>query len=93
MTEAPRSCDRGALSVAEWPRRASHRIDPSRVPRLVFGEAHLRRVLEAYASYYNRVRTHLSLNKDAPDLRQAQTFGHIAAIPVLGGLHHQYVRV
>jgi transposase InsO family protein len=33
---------------------------------LVFGEAHLCRVLKAYAAYYNEVRTHLSLNKDAP---------------------------
>src|SRR5580704_6905586 len=27
---------------------------------VVFGEADLRRVLKAYASYYNQVRTHLS---------------------------------
>jgi transposase InsO family protein len=60
---------------------------------VVFGEAHLRRVLKAYASYYNEVRTHLSLNKDAPDFRRAQPFGLIAALPVMGGLHHQYVRV
>ena len=60
---------------------------------VVFGEAHLRGVLKAYASYYNEVRTHLSLDKDAPDFRRAQKFGRIAAIPILGGLHHQYVRV
>jgi len=53
----------------------------------------LRGVLKAYASYYNEVRTHLSLDKDAPDFRRAQKFGRIAAIPILGGLHHQYVRV
>src|SRR6266446_4467116 len=29
---------------------------------VVFGEAHLRRVLKTYASYYNKVRTHLSLD-------------------------------
>jgi len=50
-------------------------------------------VLKAYASYYNEVRTHLSLDKDAPDFRRAQRFGRIAAIPILGGIHHQYVRV
>src|ERR1019366_2162777 len=32
-----------------------------------FGEAHLRDVLKNYASYYNKVRPHLSLDKDAPD--------------------------
>ena len=60
---------------------------------IVIGEAHLRGVLKAYASYYNEARTHLSLDKDAPDFRRAQKFGCIAAIPILGGLHHQYVRV
>ena len=60
---------------------------------VVFGEAHLRAVLKGYASYYNRVRTHLSLSKDAPDFRRTQKIGRIAAIPILGGLHHQYVRI
>ena len=60
---------------------------------VVVGEADLRRVLKAYASYYNRVRTHLSLSKDAPLFRRSQTVGDIAAIPILGGLHHLYVRV
>ncbi len=60
---------------------------------IVFGEAHLRGVLKAYASYYNEVRTHLSLDKDAPYFRPAQKLRRIAAITILGGLHHQYVRV
>ena len=60
---------------------------------VVFGEADLRRVLMSYASYYNRVRTHLSLNKNAPLFRRRQTVGNIVSIPILGGLHHQYVRV
>jgi transposase InsO family protein len=59
----------------------------------VFGEAHLRDVLKAWASYYNKVRPHLSLDKDAPDFRGAQKISRIAAIPILGGLHHQYVRL
>ncbi len=60
---------------------------------VVFDEAQLRRVLKNYASYYNQVRTHLSLNKNAPDFRRPQKLGNITAIPILGGLHHQYVRV
>ena len=60
---------------------------------VVFGEVHLRRVLKTYASYYNEVRTHLSLNKDAPTFRRAQIVGTVRALPWLGGLHHQYVRV
>jgi transposase InsO family protein len=60
---------------------------------LIFGEAHLRRVLSAYAAYYNQARTHLALQKDAPLKRSIQRFGRIATIPVLAGLHHQYARI
>jgi transposase InsO family protein len=60
---------------------------------VVFGEAHLRRILKTYASYYNEVRTHLSLEKDAPTSRRPRRFGDIAAMPILGGLHHQYLRI
>src|SRR5439155_19960906 len=60
---------------------------------VVFDEAQLRRVLRNYASYYNQVRTHLSLRKNVPGFRRAQKFGRIAAIPILGGLYHQYVRL
>jgi len=60
---------------------------------IIFGEAHLRRVLAAYAAYYNGIRTHLALGKDAPVSRPVQSVGRIVAIPILGGLHHRYVRV
>jgi transposase InsO family protein len=60
---------------------------------VVFGEAHLRRVLAAYATYYNDLRTHLTLAKDAPLPRPIQRFGGIRAQPLLGGLHHHYCRI
>src|SRR5260221_14192834 len=60
---------------------------------LVFGEAHLRQILSAYAAYYNQVRTHLALSKDAPLGRAVQRTGAIVAIPILSGLHHHYVRI
>ena len=59
---------------------------------VLFREAHLRRILAAYAAYYNEVRTHLSLAKDAPRYRPIQQLGPITAHPILGGLHHQYSR-
>ena len=58
---------------------------------LVFGERHLRQLLKAYQKYYNEARTHLSLQKDAPIPRAAQTVGQMLAVPILGGLHHQYI--
>src|SRR5207245_5073255 len=39
---------------------------------IVFGEAHLRRILGAYTAYYNELTTHRSLNKDAPFHRAIQ---------------------
>src|SRR6202171_2981224 len=60
---------------------------------IVLGEAHLRRILTKYAAYYNELRTHWSLNKDAPIHRAIQHVGSIVSTHVLGGLHHHYVRV
>jgi transposase InsO family protein len=60
---------------------------------VIFSEAHLRRILSAYVAYYNQTRPHLALRKDAPLRRAVQRFGSIVAIPVLAGLHHQYVRI
>jgi transposase InsO family protein len=60
---------------------------------IVFGECHLRHLLRSYLNYYNETRTHLSLDKDAPVSRAIQTAGRVFARPVLGGLHHQYVRI
>ena len=66
---------------------------PSLDQMLIFGEAHLRQILTAYAFYYNQSRTHLSLHKDAPLGRAIQRHGTIAAMPVMSGLHHRYVRI
>jgi Integrase core domain len=59
---------------------------------VVLGEAHLRRILTKYAAYYNESRTHRSLGIDVPVHRGIQHVGYIAAVPVLGGLHHHYCR-
>jgi transposase InsO family protein len=60
---------------------------------VVLSEAHLRRILQAYAAYYNKIRTHRSLDKDAPAFRPVTWIGAITSRPILGGLHHHYVRV
>jgi len=60
---------------------------------IVLGEAHLRRILKSYACYYNETRTHLALEKDAPLLRPVKRAGRILCRPVIGGLHHEYVRI
>ena len=83
--------------MAEPLRGATHRLDPARVCLnhvLVLGERHLRRTLARYFAYYHRARTHLALDKDAPDVRSLELSeaGRIMEIPEVGGLHHRYVR-
>ena len=48
---------------------------------IIRGEAHLRRVLKSYADYYNSVRTHRSLDKDAPVSRPVQRTGVTVHVP------------
>ena len=58
---------------------------------LVLSERHLRRINFAY---YHQARTHLALDKDAPDLRPIErpAKGKIVQLPEVGGLHHRYIR-
>ena len=58
-------------------------------------ERHLRRVLSSDVDYYQRTRTHLSLDKDCPDSRpiMPRRIGKVVAIPKVGGLHHRYERL
>ena len=76
--------------------RAVHRIRAARVPR---SRHRVQRGRTAAAdgsllAYYERSRTHLSLDKDAPIPRPVVTRsqGCIVAIPQVGGLHHRYER-
>jgi putative transposase len=62
---------------------------------VIFNERHLRRVLSSYVNYYQRTRTHLSLDKDCPDSRpiMARKIGKVVAISQVRGLHHRYERL
>jgi hypothetical protein len=61
---------------------------------LVLGERHLRRILTRYLAYYHQARTHLALDKDAPDVRPIELpmAGTTVQLPEVGGLHHRYLR-
>lgn len=61
---------------------------------VVLNERHLRQLLRKYTAYYNRVRTHLSLAKDAPVSRSIQrpASGKICVREHCAGLHHEYYR-
>jgi putative transposase len=64
---------------------------------LILGERHLQRVLAEYVAYFNRSRPHQGLGQSTPravHTRVSPRLGRAAdaviAIPVLGGLHHEY---
>ena len=61
---------------------------------VVFNEAGVHRLMTRYCAYYERSRTHLSLDKDAPIPRSVMPPGRgaIVAIPEVGDLHHRYER-
>ena len=61
---------------------------------IVFSATGLLRLMHLYGAYYERSRTHLSLDKDAPipRLTAPPSEGHVVAIPQVGGLHHRYER-
>src|SRR5262249_34093231 len=57
---------------------------------IILNAAGLQRILKRYVEYYERSRTHLALDKDAPISRpiSPSTAGPIVATPQVGGLHH-----
>ena len=61
---------------------------------IVINDWHLRRLLKSYFRYYHESRTHLSLEKDAPNSRKVEPpeFGKIVRVPQVGGLHNRYER-
>jgi len=65
---------------------------------LIFHEKQLSRLLMAYAEYFNHARPHQGIQQQVPVLPvlsvpRANQPNHLIAVPVLGGLHHDYQRV
>ncbi len=56
--------------------------------------AHLHRILQSYLADYHGSRTHLGLDKDAPEPRRVQPLdnGIIVDFSEVGGLHHRFER-
>ncbi len=61
---------------------------------VILNATHLRRLLRDYLIYYHSARTHLSLDKDAPEPRAVERpdQGWIVETPMVSGLHHRYSR-
>ena len=65
--------------------------------QFILQEKQLHRVLRAYVQYFNQARPHQGIKQQIPDHygepgRADREDGKILALPVLGGLHHDYCR-
>jgi len=65
---------------------------------IVFNEEHLKRLLKEFIEeYYHLARPHQGLNGETPVLsakpESAADVSRLVSIPVVGGLHHRYMRV
>lgn len=65
---------------------------------LILHEKLLHRVLHAYVAYFYGARPHQGIHQQVPEgedpsVLLGQSGNGITAIPVLGGLHHEYRRV
>ena len=61
----------------------------------IFDEKQLQRVLNAYVTYFKQVRPHQGIAQQIPGPRESATSppdvgNKVVALPVLGGLHHDY---
>lgn len=63
---------------------------------IVLGQGHLRRVLREYVAYFNSAWPHQGIGQAVPSAPKPASLAcpaaPIVAIPVLGGLHHDYYR-
>jgi hypothetical protein len=67
---------------------------PTVIALIVWNERFLRRTLGLYLDYYHHWRTHLGLDKDAPEIRvtQSREIGPVIERAHVHGLHHAYER-
>ncbi len=62
---------------------------------LILHERQLQRMLNGYVVYFNQARPHQGIGQQIPDPSRSALCSHqagekVIALPVVGGLHHDY---
>jgi transposase InsO family protein len=65
---------------------------------LILHEKQLQRVLNQYVAYFNFARPHQGIRQQLPESNRSSLSSHqagnkVIAVPIMGGLHHDYQRV
>jgi transposase InsO family protein len=59
---------------------------------LLISEKQIECILDEYINYYNSKRPHQGIDQKVPGRYKPQLYGKVQKLPILGGLHHHYVR-
>ena len=59
---------------------------------ILINEKQIQRILDEYISYYNSKRPHQGLGQRIPMKYKPHLYGKVQKLPILGGLHHHYIR-
>jgi transposase InsO family protein len=59
---------------------------------ILINEKQIQRILDEYISYYNSKRPHQGLDQRIPMKYKPHLYGKVQKLPILGGLHHHYIR-
>ncbi len=60
---------------------------------IVLNQRHLERLLREYLEqYYHTARPHQGLGGETPAREPREGEGELVSVPVVGGLHHRYLR-
>jgi transposase InsO family protein len=59
---------------------------------LLISEKQIKGILDEYINYYNSKRPHQGINQKVPRRYEPQLYRKVQKLPILGGLHHHYIR-
>ena len=59
---------------------------------ILINEKQVQQILDEYICYYNSKRPHQGLDQRIPMKYKPHRYGKVQKLPILGGLHHHYIR-